>query len=288
MDIQGQILSKSTPVLETTNFDSKNFKKSYLNKNTPILLKGYGNNWEATKKWSLDFLSELEVKNPVTLEVGANNQNDTNFTQQNLKDFIENIKNSKPEDKKTPAYLTLFEIFRLFPHLKQDVDFSIFTKYTKVNDIFAWVGPPGTVTGLHYDSLNNLLAQVMGRKLVILVSPKYNSKMYISKKYELGAVSSEVDINNYNENTHPKFKDVDFMSVILKPGDVLFIPKNWWHYVKAIDTSISISNFGALFSDVIFTKPKERILHSLHCRGYYRKNNCTCHMVVDGKRLSKF
>jgi len=58
--------------------------------------------------------------------------------------------------------------------------------------------------------------------------------------------------------------------------------------VKSLDTSISISNFGALLSDVIFTNNIERILYSLHCRGYYKKNNCTCHRIVDGEVLSKF
>ncbi|WP_299554880.1 cupin-like domain-containing protein [Seonamhaeicola sp.] len=289
MDVLEHILSKSQPISETTDFDSGIFKKSYLNKKKPVLLKGYANNWNATKKWNLDFLSELEVKDDVILEIGSNNQSDTSFTHQKLKAFIESVKQNRHDNGKPPAYLTLFEIFRLFPHLKEDVDFSIFTKYTKVNDIYAWVGPKDTVTGFHYDTLNNLLAQVMGEKLVVLVSPKHNKKMYISKKYDLGAVSSEVDVNNFNEESYPNFKDVEFLSVVLKPGDVLFIPKKWWHYVKSVDTSISVNNFGALLSDIIFTKPKEIIKHSLHCRGYYRsKNNCTCHMVVDGEVINRF
>lgn len=288
MDVLNQILSKSKPIEETVDFDAQRFKKHYLNKNRPVVLKGYGNNWVAKEKWTLDFLANLEVKNPVSLEIGANNQKETNFVKENLKTYIESIIKEEHKDKKDRAYLTLFNIFDRFPHLKEDVDLSILTQFTRKNNIYAWIGPEGTVTGLHYDSLNNLLAQVKGRKQVVLVAPKDNKNMYISDKFELGATSSGVDINNYDESKHPKFKDVDFFSTILEPGDVLFIPKKWWHYVKSLDTSISISNFGALLFDVLFTETIESIQYSLHCRGYYKKGNCTCHKELDGKVLSKF
>ncbi|MFI1743893.1 cupin-like domain-containing protein [Thalassobellus sediminis] len=289
MDILDQIISKSKSINKITNFDSKNFKKKYLNKGEPIVLKGYGDDWPAKTKWSLDFLSGLETEEPVSLELGANNQNETDFVKQNLSSYIESIKKGDQIKGESPAYLTLFNIFSRFPHLNEDIDLSIFTKYTKKNNVYGWIGPKGTVTGFHQDSLNNMLAQVMGRKQVVLASPKQSNSMYVSDKFDLGAVSSEVDINNYNKEKHPKIQDVDFFSTVLEPGDVLFIPRKWWHYVKSIDMSISINNFGALLKDVLITETIEGIQYRLHCRGYYKKkNNCTCHKVVDGEIISKY
>ncbi len=288
MDALEEVLAQSKAIPETADFDSRNFKKKYLDKGIPVVLKGYGNHWEAKSKWTLDFLSNLESEEAITLEIGANNQNETNFVKQDLRNYIKSIQEGILKKEKDPAYLTLFNIFDRFPHLKKDIDLSIFTKYTKKNDVFAWIGPKGTVTGFHYDSLNNLLAQIMGKKLVVLVAPKYRKQMYVSKKFEYGAISSQVDVNNYNQERHPLFKDAEFSSVVLEPGDVLFIPKKWWHYVRSLDTSISISNFGALLSDLLFTNPYERIQFGLHCRGYYKKGNCTCHRIVDGKVVNKF
>lgn len=289
MDIMEEIISKSKAIKKITDFDSKNFKNNYFKKGIPVVLKGYGNNWPARTKWTLDYLESLETEKPVSLEIGANNQNETNFVQQNLNSYIKSIKEGELNEDKNPAYLTLFSIFERFPHLQEDIDLSIFTKHTKKNNIFCWIGPKGTITGFHYDSLNNLLTQVMGEKLVIIASPKQKKNMYVSDKFELAAVSSEVDINNYNKEKHPRIQDVDFFSVVLEPGDALFIPRNWWHYVRSLNTSISISNFGALLKDVLITEPIEMIQYSLHCRGYYKKlNNCTCHMIVDGKVVNKF
>ena len=83
-------------------------------------------------------------------------------------------------------------------------------------------------------------------------------------------------INNFNPEKFPKFQEVEFKSIILEPGDVLYVPQLWWHYVQALETSISISNFGFTTYEVYTLKIMERIKHSLHKRGYYKPKNCFC------------
>lgn len=40
---------------------------------------------------------------------------------------------------------------------------------------------------------------------------------------------------------HPDFSEAPFVEAILGPGDMLFIPKKWWHYVRSLTTSISVN-----------------------------------------------
>lgn len=100
--------------------------------------------------------------------------------------------------------------------------------------------------------------------------------MYPSDKHIFEAVASQVDINNFDAEKFPKFKNVDFKIAILEPGDILYLPQKWWHYVQSLDTSISISNFGYTKYESFTRKLYERVKHSLHKRGYYKVRNCFC------------
>lgn len=287
MDILEDILKKSLPLNETKNFEPNAFKKNYINKKRPVILKGLAKQWKAKKDWDFDFFLNLESNEEVLLEVGNIIQNDANFLKKDFKSYINELKKSELEELAEKPYLSMFNIFDTFPHLKKDVDFSIFSQYTKKNYPSAWIGPSGTISGLHWDTSSNLLVQLKGKKLLLLASPKYKKEMYINRKFDDGAVSSKVDINNFDEAKFPKFKNVDFFSFILEPGDAIYIPKGWWHYVKSLESSISVNNFGYFPKEMLTTHLIESVQMRLHMRGLYRANNCTCHKIVNGKRVAK-
>ena len=96
--------------------------------------------------------------------------------------------------------------------------------------------------------------------------------MYPSEKYINGGAASQVDINNFNTEKFPKFKEAEFIKVVLEPGDILNLQLKWCHYVQALENSISISDFG--FSE--FEMFKIRVIDYLHRKGYYKTKNCFC------------
>lgn len=276
MKIIDDILRDSRAIEELTTVDPESFRRNYIGRHTPVLIKGLAKNWGATKKWNLDFLLNLEDDKDILLLSDNFIQDDNRYRKSSFKDYIQRLKEAETSKKGTKDYLTTLDIFKYYPQLTADIDFSIFEKYTRTNDVTAWIGPAGTISGFHQDTANNMYAQIKGKKMFIISSPENNSSMYPSNKHIYEAVASQVDINNFDPEKYPDFKSNEFTRVILEPGDVLYLPAKWWHYVQSLETSISISNFGYTTYGAFTTRVFERVKHSLHKRGYYKPKNCFC------------
>jgi ribosomal protein L16 Arg81 hydroxylase len=117
---------------------------------------------------------------------------------------------------------------------------------------YLWYGPAGTVTPLHHDLTNNMLVQVRGRKRVKLIAPEW-----IDKIYNHHHVFSQVDPERPDFVRHPLFKDVPVLECEIGPGDALFLPIGWWHHVRSLTASISVSytNFVGVVNNFSATHP---------------------------------
>jgi ribosomal protein L16 Arg81 hydroxylase len=102
-----------------------------------------------------------------------------------------------------------------------------------------WIGPAGTITPMHHDLTNNFIAQVVGRKRVLLCPPSEarklgNTRHVFSDIRDLEDPS--VDLTRF-----PQLADLRIYPVDLDPGDILFVPIGWWHQVRSLDFSITIT-----------------------------------------------
>ncbi|KAK3944873.1 hypothetical protein QBC46DRAFT_373428 [Diplogelasinospora grovesii] len=174
------------------------------------------------------------------------------------------------------GYLAQHQLFTQLPQLRNDIripDYCYTAPPKHPTDpsqdqaeldepqLNAWFGPGGTITPLHTDPYHNLLVQVVGRKYVRLYSPHETPRMRPRGKeggVEMGN-TSHVDIGVFEGWDKPdieaegegeengeggwedEFKKVPYLECILQPGDMLYIPIGWWHYVRGLSVSFSVS-----------------------------------------------
>lgn len=184
--------------------------------------------------------------------------------------------NSEDKPKSRVGYLAQHDLFDQIPRLRRDIDIPDYCMiepreqkgYIPPDDVLlnAWFGPRGTVSPMHTDPYHNLLAQVVGHKYVRLYAPSESAKLYafgaggssedagqeVKQEQEqkeeqehdqetmLGN-TSQVDVEHPDLLRHPLFAQAEYVETILGPGDVLYIPLEWWHYIRSLSTSFSVS-----------------------------------------------
>jgi hypothetical protein len=99
-----------------------------------------------------------------------------------------------------------------------------------------WLGPAGTISPLHRDRVNVLNVQTVGSKRITLINACQLPRVYNEQSYY-----SMVDIERPDLNRFPDFAAVTVRSAVLRPGDAVFIPINWWHHLRALQVSVSIT-----------------------------------------------
>lgn len=158
-----------------------------------------------------------------------------------------------------PGYLAQHPLFDQIPSLKADIcppplltdapsDTSAPPPCERVPAsapiVSAWFGPGGTVSPLHNDPYHNLLCQVVGSKYVRLYDAAETASVYPRS----GSLcnNSHVDIDAPTPAEHPRFAGAPCWQAVLAPGEMLYIPRHAWHYVRSLQTSFSTSFwFGA-------------------------------------------
>jgi hypothetical protein len=219
------------------------FFEDYYCTNRPVVLKGLLEGSKALKKWSPEFFA----KNfgPTLIQVTANRNSDPDY-ERNFRQSVQTMTMAEfvtrlsREVESNDFYLVARNFFfenPAFKTLRSDLEppSEIIDLTDKSpGSIKLWFGPKGTVTPLHHDEHSILFVQVYGKKHFKLIPSFDLPHVYRSNNYY-----SSVDPENVDIERQAKFLSASVVDVIVEPGDVLFIPVGWWHWVKALDISIS-------------------------------------------------
>ncbi|KAL9169065.1 hypothetical protein ABFS82_04G055000 [Erythranthe guttata] len=93
---------------------------------------------------------------------------------------------------------------------------------------------------LTYLAQHQLFDQVVGKKYIRLYPASLSEELYPHSETML-CNSSQVDLDKIDEKEFPGISDLDFVDCVLEEGEMLYIPPKWWHYVRSLTASFSVS-----------------------------------------------
>jgi lysine-specific demethylase 8 len=176
-------------------------------------------------------------------------------------------------------YLADWPALQQFPALRKDFDIRTLWPGQRWTWAYMFVGPANTVTGLHQDIHDNWFCQVRGTKELILIPQDQTPHMCVSRKYNLGSVLSTINVFalDHGRSEAIEFAKTNGYYARVEAGDALYIPKNTWHAVVALEPSISLAVFGLTALDVVTAGAWAEFKNVLHKLRLYKWRNCVCH-----------
>ena len=241
----------------------KEFQERYYGKG-PVIFRNFVSHWDAVKKWNdLSYFEFENLKeNPnIPIEIGSSYMNEdmtTNIIPFDM--YLHYLKKKEEEDEKKKemeydenmVYAAQFNFFDCFPTLEKDLkleEVRMYTEATHNGEIWwkGWIGPKGTYSNLHQDPFHNLLIQIKGYKILRLFPLSDTPYLYSHQENPLQGNTSDIDIffasANEIKEEFPEFQKANGLEILLTPGDVLYLPKKYWHGVVSLSTSISVSSW---------------------------------------------
>ncbi len=233
-----QTLPRRMSIPRIEGFSVEDFRRDYREPGKAVIITGALDAWPAMKTWNPEFFKEKYGDREVSAThdlvfkgVSYERPEKDHRSPMKVREVVERITSGKS------CYIDKGDL-AFFPSLEKDFDFEEFIGPDPGHiDCKLWLGAI-TRTGMHYDMSDNFHAQIFGEKNVMLLSPESSAYLY---PFGGCIVNSQVDPAEPDLDKFPKFARTTVYEATLQPGDMLFLPKGWWHYFRTFAPSISIN-----------------------------------------------
>lgn len=227
---------------------AREFVDRYANPGKPVVVPDATKHWAAHSKWSLDWLAgEFGAHTLDHIDTGGRHSG-------TLGEFCAQVANSS---ENCPApYLTEYPIDQELPALLEDIMPLPLAGPAWLNNGLMpracstvrsgspelLIGGPGArFPRLHYDFLhtNATITQIVGRKQFWLAAPDQGRYFYPDpRRPNLSCIDcfDPVDAERF-----PDYTQASVYSVVVEPGESIFIPAGWWHRTLIMEPSIAVS-----------------------------------------------
>jgi histone arginine demethylase JMJD6 len=252
----------------------------------PVIVTGAMNSWPALSRWSFGWFKTRYGSDNVAPRIYGRMELARLMKLSDFLDYLDEPEAESPglwvdpktrypckgpgEKPSSPLYLA-WSVFADHPELLEDIELSpkfvedwlpflpeafhnVIDQATRYFSAGVMIGPRDAQVGLHYDVLEThaYLAQIIGRKKCVLFSPEDSDALYDGK----------VNPDAPDFEKFQKFRSATAYEGTLHPGEILFIPSRWWHYVVALEKTITVNynffnrvNFAAYLTHILRDLP---------------------------------
>ncbi|MCQ9641086.1 cupin-like domain-containing protein [Chryseobacterium sp. WG14] len=229
------------PIDIVDDISKEEFYEKYLKPRRPVVIKNMAKKWPAYQKWTMEYMKEVvgDVEVPLYDSSKADPSAPINSSAAKMKfgDYIDLI-----QREPTDLRIFLFDPIKFAPNLLEDyispkeLMGGFLDKYPNM-----FFGGKGSETFLHFDidMAHIFHTHFNGRKHILLFDYKWKERLY-QIPYATYALE-DYDIENPDFTKFPALEGVEGIECFLEHGDTLFMPTGWWHWMKYLDGSFSIS-----------------------------------------------
>lgn len=214
--------------------------ENYVKPQIPVVVERLTEDWPAYDKWHLSYIKEiagdktvpLYDDRPVRAEDGFNEAH----AEMKMKEYIDLL-----EKGPTDYRIFLYNIMKEVPQLRDDFKWpTIGLRLVKQLPMLFFGGENSKVF-MHFDiDYSNILHfNFHGEKQCVIFPPSETPYLY---KVPHSLISREdIDFDQPDFEKFPALKQAQGYICNLKHGEMLYMPEGYWHYMKYLTPSFSMS-----------------------------------------------
>ena len=278
------------PVRKIKTTDQADFVKNYMKKPHPVIIEDFiSGDSPAFSHWNYDYFKKLAGDIPVNI-YGAEIENLDRVASKpagtmKFSEYLDLIVR-----KPTEMRLFLFNLLNLRPELKKDIRYNDLSRGKILHWLpFMFFGGEGSITRNHIDidMSHVFISQFQGSKRIWLFPPDQSELLY-RLPYNFHSIAN---LQEPDYEAFPGLRYIKGYEAVIHPGETLYMPSGWWHYIQYETEGYSVSVRALPFSwagkwrgfvNVVIIRNFDNLLRRFFGEKWYRyKVNKAC------KRASK-
>lgn len=224
--LEQRVVDQFPEIERVSEISVNEFQRKYVEGSKPVVITNGTTDWKAMEQWNHNFF----LKNCGNVAVKQSLYNPKICSDTTVGEAILKIQNGPDVvyiqewwvEKDFPAVRDFFSVPAYF---RNDWHTKIFEKLP----MHLWIGSKNAITPIHQDGvgINVWTAQISGSKRWIMC--------HMDSKISIGA-DGYPDVDKFLNDSSTQLCYSD-----LKRGEILFVPKRWWHRTRGLAPAISLN-----------------------------------------------